>query len=40
MEDQRYRDYLKINSDFWHLPYIGRVVNSKYEELFDHNGTE
>ena len=38
MEDQRYRDYLKINSDFWHLPYIGRAVNSKYEELFDHNG--
>lgn len=38
MEDKRYRDYLKIDNDFWQLPYIGRAVNSKYEELFDHNG--
>lgn len=33
MEDKRYRDYFIINNDFWHLPYIGRVVNSKYEDL-------
>ena len=38
MEDKRYRDYLKIENDFWQLPYIGRAVNNKYEELFDHNG--
>ena len=38
MEDKRYREYLKIENDFWQLPYIGRAVNDKYEELFDHNG--
>ena len=38
MEDKRYRSYLKIENNFWQLPYIGRAVNDKYEELFDHNG--
>lgn len=38
MDNQRYREYLKPDAEFWQLPYIGRAVNSKYEELFDHNG--
>ena len=33
----RYEMHL-IEGDLWLVPYIGRKVNDRYDELFDHNG--
>ena len=38
MEDKRYTNYLTFKREYWQIPFIGRAVNDKYEELFDHNG--